>query len=319
MPGRSRPPRFRTINGLKDARRGGYRNTSGMTGREFPARPHPMDPLVTTDWLAREIGARDLRIADATLLAAELNRDARAEFEAGHIPGAVFLDFAELRDAASPLPNMRPDEATLASRLSRLGLGDGTRIVLYDDSPWHSAARAWWLLTSHGFAAAILDGGIAAWRAEGRALETGAATPRERPATPRLDAAGWRTLADIRANLASGGAPVVDARSTGRFTGDEADPHPGTAPGHIPGSASLPYSRLFEADGGWKRGEALAAAFRDADVDPARPFVATCGSGVTAAVLAFGAHLLGTRAAIYDGSWSEWGADPATPKAMGPA
>ena len=117
-----------------------------------------MDPLVTTDWLANEIGARDLRIADATLLAADLNRDARAEFESGHIPGAVFLDLAELRDTDTPLPNTVPGREKLASRLARLGLGDGTRIVLYDGSPWHSAARAWWLLASHGFTAAILDG-----------------------------------------------------------------------------------------------------------------------------------------------------------------
>ena len=277
-----------------------------------------MDSLVTTDWLAAQLGLPDLRIADATLLAADLGRDARAEFEAAHLPGAVFLDLAALRDTGSPLPNMRPSPATLASRLARLGLGDGTRIVLYDASPWHSVARAWWLLTSHGFDAAILDGGLAAWRGEGRPVEHGPATPRERPATPRADPAAWRDLADLRDLQANAARPIVDARSASRFTGAEADPHPGTAAGHIPGSVNLPYPQLFEADGRWKRGPALAAAFRDAGVDPARPFVATCGSGVTACVLAFGAHLLGTRAAVYDGSWSEWGADPTTLKAQGP-
>jgi thiosulfate/3-mercaptopyruvate sulfurtransferase len=273
-----------------------------------------MDPLVSTEWLAGEIGAPDLRVADATLLAADLGRDARAEFEAAHIPGAVFLDVAELRDTTSPLPNMRPSPAKLASRLSTLGLGDGRRIVLYDDSPWRTAARAWWLLASHGFTAAILDGGLAKWRAERRPVESGPVQPTEEHATPRPDGSRWRDLAATRA----GDQPVVDARSASRFTGEEADPH-GAAPGHIPGSANLPYPRLFEGNGTWKRGDALAAAFRDAGVDPERPFVATCGSGITAAVLAFGAHLLGTPAAIYDGSWSEWGADPSTPKAIGPA
>lgn len=278
-----------------------------------------MDPLVTTEWLATQLGARDLRIADATLLSADLGRDARAEYEAGHIPGAVFLDLAELRDIHSPLPNMMPGAAKLASRLGTLGLGDGTRIILYDDSPWHSAARAWWLLTAHGFDAAILDGGLAAWRTEGRPLETGAASPRPRHATPRFDQTYRRGLDQMRLNLATSDETVVDARSGARFTGDEPDPHAGTAPGHIPGSVNLPYTRLFDAAGRWKRGDALAAAYRDAGVDPAGRFVATCGSGVTAAVLAFGAHLLGGHAAIYDGSWSEWGADPATPKALGPA
>ena len=278
-----------------------------------------MDPLVTTDWLASQIGARDLRIADATLLADDLGRDERAEYEAGHIPGAVFLDLAELRDINSPLPNMMPSRAKLASRLGALGLGDGTRIILYDDSPWHTAARAWWLLIAHGFDAAILDGGIAAWRAEGRSLERGGATPRARHATPDFDPTRRRDLDQMQLNTRIRDEIVVDARSAARFTGDEPDPHPGTAPGHIPGSVNLPYTRLFEPDGRWKRGEALAAAYRDVGVDPTKRFVATCGSGVTAAVLAFGAHLLGGQAAIYDGSWSQWGADPTTAKALGPA
>lgn len=282
-----------------------------------------MDPLVTTQWLATQLGASDLRIADATLLAGDLGRDARAEYDARHIPGAVFLDLAGLRDIDSPLPNMMPGDAMLASRLGALGLGDGTRIVLYDDSPWHSAARAWWLLTAHGFTAAILDGGIAAWRGEKRPLELGVATPRPCPrphdATPRFDPRYRRDLDQMQLNLRRRHEAVVDARSASRFTGDEPDPHAGTAPGHIPGSVNLPYTRLFEPDGRWKRGEALAAAYRAVGVDPAGRFVATCGSGVTAAVLAFGAHLLGGHAAIYDGSWAQWGADPATPKALGPA
>ena len=276
-----------------------------------------MNSLVTTEWLAGELGARDLRVADAALLDPALGRDARAEYDAGHIPGAVFLDLAELRDTGSPLPNTLPPAEKVASRLGRLGLGDGTRIVLYDDSPWRSAARAWWLIRSYGVGeVSILDGGIAKWRAEARPLDAGRSDPRPRHATPDFQPSGLRTLDQIRDNLASGTEQVVDARSAARFAGEEADPH-GAAPGHIPGARNLPYARLFNADGTWKRGADLRAAFAAAGVDLDAPLVATCGSGITAAVLAFGAHLLGREMAIYDGCWSEWGRDPSTPKALG--
>jgi thiosulfate/3-mercaptopyruvate sulfurtransferase len=276
-----------------------------------------MDSLVTTDWLADELGTRDLRIADATLLDPALGRDAAAEFAAGHLPGAVFLDLANLRDTASPLPNTLPSPEKMASRLGRLGLGDGTRIVLYDASPWHSAARAWWLIRSHGIGeVAILDGGIAKWRDEGRPLDTAAPTLRPRHATPDFTTTHLRTRDRMRVNLDTGAEQVIDARSAARFAGTEPDSH-GAAPGHIPGSRNLPYTRLFHADGTWKRGSELEAAFTGIGVDLDAPMVATCGSGVTAAVLAFGAHLLGRAMAIYDGSWSEWGTDPTLPKELG--
>lgn len=276
-----------------------------------------MDPLVSTDWLAGQLGARDLRIADATYVDPATGRDAAAEFAAGHIPGGVFLDLAELRDTGSDLPNMLPPPAKVASRLGRLGLGDGCRIILYDDSPWRTAARAWWVLRHFGAHAAILDGGLAKWRAEGRPLATGTEQPRPRHFTPQQGAGEIRSLSQMRANLAAATEQVIDARSAARFTGAEPDPRPGVAPGHIPGSANLPYGRLFNPDGTWKRGDDLRAAFADAGIDPARPIAATCGSGVTAAVLLFGLHLLGRESALYDGSWSEWGADPTTPKATG--
>ena len=274
-----------------------------------------MDALVSTAWLADELGANDLRIVDATY--AE-GRDAAAEHEAAHIPGAVYPNLGELRDTDSDLPNMLPSAAKFASRMQTLGLGDGSRIVLYDSSPWHTSARAWWMLRTFGaHNVSILDGGLAKWQAEGRETAGGRETLRHRHFTTWRDDKAVRTLEQMRANVDSGAEQVVDARSAARFTGAEADPRPGTAAGHIPGSLNLPYATLFAADGTWKTGPALKAAFDAAGVDLARPIVTTCGSGITAAVLAFGAHLLGNEAAIYDGSWSEWGGDPSTPKAIG--
>jgi thiosulfate/3-mercaptopyruvate sulfurtransferase len=280
-----------------------------------------MDSIVSTDWLARELGASDLRVADATIFLPGSGRDGRSEFESGHIPGAVFLDLDEIGDEESPLPHTLPPEPRLASRLRALGIGDGDRIVVYDNSPLHSAGRAWWMLRIFGARrVAILDGGLARWRAEGRATETGAATGGRGHFTPRFEA-GAVADKDVVASLVGAGThEIVDARPAERFRGDEAEPRPGVEPGHIPGSKSLPQSELFEPDGRWKRGDALRAAFEAAGVDLSKPMVTTCGSGVTAAVLLFGAHLLGKEdVALYDGSWSEWGADPSAPKARGPA
>lgn len=279
-----------------------------------------MDTLVSTEWLANALetsvpGAGDLRVVDATY--AE-GRDAAADYAAAHIPGAVFMNLAELRDTDSDLPNMLPSPAKFASRMQSLGLGDGSRIVLYDSSPWRTAARAWWMLRTFGaHNVAILDGGLAKWQAEGRETESGKRAVRHRHFTIWADNKAVRTKDQMTANLSSGAEQVVDARSAARFTGAEADPRPGTASGHIPGSKSLPYATLFNADGTWKTGDALRSAFEGAGIDLARPIVTTCGSGITAAVLAFGEHLLGNEAALYDGSWSEWGGDPSTPKAMG--
>lgn len=277
-----------------------------------------MDALVTTDWLAGALGARDLRVVDATYVDARTGRDPAAEFAAAHIPGAVFLNLGELRDVNSPLPMMLPSLPRFASRMQALGLGDGVRIVLYDSSPWHTAARAWWMLRQFGVRdVALLDGGLAKWRAEGRAVAAGEEPIRPRHFTPRGRPEDVRTLDQVRLALATGDAQVVDARSEPRFTGAEPDPRPGVEPGHMPGAKNLPYGHLFTPDGAWKTGAALAAAFTDAGVDPDRRIVATCGSGVTAAVLLFGLHLLGRDGALYDGSWSQWGADPSTPKATG--
>jgi thiosulfate/3-mercaptopyruvate sulfurtransferase len=277
-----------------------------------------MDSLVSTDWLDAELGAPDLRVIDATFFLPNSGRDARAEYEAAHIPGAVFFDIDEICDSASPLPHMLPSEAKFASRMQSLGLGDGNRLVVYDNSPLHSAARAWWMLRVFGaHHVALLDGGLQKWRAEGRQLAGGRERHRQGHFTAFLDRAA---VADKPALLALAGEEVVDARPAARFAGGDAEPRPGVEPGHIPGSKNAPQGEFFNADNSWKRGDALRALFDAAGVDLARPMVTTCGSGVTAAVVLFGAQLLGKEdVRLYDGSWSEWGADPATPKARGAA
>jgi thiosulfate/3-mercaptopyruvate sulfurtransferase len=279
-----------------------------------------MEALVTTEWLAAELGAPDVRVVDASYYLAEHDRDARAEFEAAHIPGAVFLDLATVADPTSPLPSTVPTADQFAERMSMMGIGNDTRVVLYDDSPLRSAARGWWLMRRFGVrAVSILDGGLAKWRAEGRPLEAGPSPMGDTAFTPHQDDADLRTIGAMRANLDHPAEQVIDARSPARFRGDEPEHRPGVEPGHIPGSRNLHYARLFHEDGTWKRGPELQSEFRDAGIDIDRPMVTTCGSGITAAVLSFGAHLLGRRAALYDGSWTEWGGDPTTQKAKGAA
>jgi thiosulfate/3-mercaptopyruvate sulfurtransferase len=278
-----------------------------------------MDSLVSTEWLAKELGASDLRVVDASW---HLDgRDAAGEYEAGHIPGAVFMDLGGLADTTSDLPMMLPQAEKFASRMQSLGLGDGSRIVLYDDSDLHTATRAWWMLRLFGaHQVAILDGGLAKWKAEERELNTGKETLRHRHFTVWKDNSHVRSKDQMRALITSKDEQIVDARGQGRFEGREAEPRLGVNPGHIPGSRNLPMSNLFNTDGTWKTGDTLRAAFKDAGVEVDAPIAATCGSGVTATSIAFGAHLLGNdRVAVYDGSWSEWGADKDTPKDIGPA
>ena len=280
-----------------------------------------MDSLVTTEWLANEMGASDLRIVDASWHMPASGRSGLDEYLAGHIPGAVFMDLADLVDTASPVDNTLPPPEKFASRMQSLGLGDGSRIVIYDDSAVKTSARAWFMLKLFGaHDVAILDGGIAKWKAEGRPCAQGAERQRERHFTVWSDESHVRSKADMLANLDSKAEQVIDARGAGRFTGDIPETNPALASGHIPGARNLPYASLFNPDGTWKSPDAIRQLFDAAGIDLARPLVSSCGSGMTANVLIFAAHLIGKEdVALYDGSWSEWGLDPATPKATGAA
>ncbi|HZA65369.1 MAG TPA: rhodanese-like domain-containing protein, partial [Geminicoccaceae bacterium] len=237
------------------------------------------DALVSTDWLAERLGAPDVKVADATYFLPTMGRVAEAEYREAHIPGAVFFDIDDIADADDPLPHMLPDAAKFSSRVRKLGLGDGVRIVLYDNNRYSASARAWWMFRVFGHDdVAVLDGGLAKWRAEGRPVDDAVVTPREAHFTARRNNLLVRDLEQMRANLVSRRELVIDARAAGRFAGTEPEPRVGLRSGHIPGSACVPYTDLIRPDGTLAPAEELRRRFEAAGVDQ-RPIATTCGSG----------------------------------------
>ncbi len=281
----------------------------------------PASPLVSTEWLGTNLGNPGIVVVDATYHLPNVRRDARSEYAREHIPGALFFDIDAISDQGSALPHMLPPPEAFARAMSDLGIGNDDHVVAYDNYGLFSAARPWWMLRSFGHdRVSVLDGGLPKWKREGRPVTDAPSTPssgKKFMARPRPDLV--RDKAQMLANLVARSEQVLDARSAGRFQGGQPEPRAGLRSGRIPGSRNLPYNELLDPDRGTVLApDRLRTLFNGAGIDPQRPVVTSCGSGVTACVLALGLELTGAqRVAVYDGSWSEWGLPGDTPVETG--
>ena len=277
------------------------------------------DPLVSTTWLAERLGRDDVHILDGSWWMPAENRDPHAEYLAAHIPGAAFFDIDAIADHTVDLPHMLPTPEAFAEAAGRLGLSRDAVIVAYDTFGVRAAARVWWTLKAMGFANVfVLDGGLRAWRAEGRPVESGEAIPTPTTVTPAFHPELVRSLDQVRAVLDARSAQVVDARGGARFRGEVPEPRLGLRSGHMPGASNIPFDMLLDADGRLKPAADIAAIFQTAGIDLSRPIVTTCGSGITASVLALALARLGREdVAVYDGSWTEWAGRADTPVVTG--
>ncbi len=274
--------------------------------------PSPNDDprtLVSTDWLAAHLKDPDLRVLDASWFLPDAGRDAKAEYAAGHIPGARFFDLDEISDSRSELPHMAPPPEKFISRMRAMGVGDGHQVVIYDGAGLFSAARVWWTFRLMGKTdVAVLDGGLPKWRAEGREIEDMPPSLRDRHMTTSRQHALVKDVTQVAHAAKLGEAVIIDARAAARFRGEAPEPRPGLRSGHIPGAKNVPYASLLNPDATMKSPPELRAIFEAAGVDLTKPAITSCGSGVTAAVLSLALERIGHRNhALYDGSWAEWG------------
>jgi thiosulfate/3-mercaptopyruvate sulfurtransferase len=274
-----------------------------------------MHSLVSTDWLARELGAADLRVLDASWYMPREQINARERFAAGHIPGAAFFDIDEIADPESTLPHMVPTQARFEKLLSALGVSNGDRVVFYDQRGIFSAARGWWMMGLFGHdRTAVLDGGLPKWQREGRALSGKAVVPKPGQFRADFRAHRLRGAGDLLDNLKEQRETILDARAADRFHARVPEPRPGMRAGHVPGAISLPFTELLNDDQTLKSPDQLRARFKELHIDQASAVVTMCGSGITAAVLSLALSVAGLPSgALYDGSWTEWGARADTP------